>query len=74
LLVKVEVYRNGRSWCARAIGADIFTQGRTLDETTRNVREAVELHYEERLREGEPITILTLTETEVTPVGEASGR
>jgi len=70
----VEVYRNGRSWCARAIGADIFTQGRTLDETTRNVREAVELHYEERLREGEPITILTLTETEVTPVGEASGR
>ena len=70
----MEVYRNGRSWCARAIGADIFTQGRTLDETTRNVREAVELHYEERLREGEPITILTLTETEVTPVGEASGR
>ena len=72
--MKVEVYRDGRHWCARAIGADIFTQGKTLDETVRNVREAVELHFEERLRQGEPITVLTLSETEVTPVAEASGR
>jgi len=74
MLVKVEIYRDGRFWCARAIGADIFTQGRTLDEAVRNVREAVELHFEDKLRSGEPITILTLTETEVTPGAEAPGR
>jgi predicted RNase H-like HicB family nuclease len=45
MLVKVEVYNDGEFWCARGIGEDIFTQGRTVDEVFANIREAVELHF-----------------------------
>jgi hypothetical protein len=46
MLVKVEVYQDGDSWCARGIGHDIFTQAQTADELFRNIREAVALHFE----------------------------
>jgi len=46
MLVKVEVYQEGDMWCARGIGHDIFTQGQTVDELFRNIREAVALHFE----------------------------
>ncbi len=46
MLVKMEVYNDGDSWCARGIGADIFTQGRTVDELYANIKEAVALHFE----------------------------
>jgi len=48
MLVKVEVYNDGESWCARGIGEDIFTQGTTVDELYKNIREAVALHFEDR--------------------------
>ena len=44
--VKIEPYHDGESWCARGIGEDIFTQGRTLGELLENIKEAVELHFE----------------------------
>ncbi len=44
MLVKFEIYNNGKYWCARGIGEDIFTQGKTLDELMNNVKEAVEVH------------------------------
>lgn len=46
MLVKVEVYNDGESWCARGIGEDIFTQGSTVDELYKNIREAVALHLD----------------------------
>jgi hypothetical protein len=46
MLVKVEVYNDGDCWCARGIGEDIFTQGKTVDELYKNIREAVALHFE----------------------------
>jgi hypothetical protein len=46
MLVKFEVYSDGSSWCGRGIGVDIFTQGKTMDALMRNIREAVELHFE----------------------------
>ena len=46
MLVKVEVYNDGETWCARGIGQDIFTQGRTVDELFENIKEAVALHFE----------------------------
>lgn len=46
MVVKIEAYHDGDSWCARGIGEDIFTQVETLDELAENVREAVELHFE----------------------------
>jgi predicted RNase H-like HicB family nuclease len=59
MLVKVETYFDGKFWCARGIGEDIFTQGNTLDELYQNIKEAVSLHFSEA---DEPITILTLSE------------
>jgi hypothetical protein len=46
MLVKVEVYNDGESWCARGIGEDIFTQAQTVDELYANIKEAVALHFE----------------------------
>ncbi len=44
----IEAYRYGRFWWARGIGADLFTQGETLDELVENVKEAVAVHFEGR--------------------------
>ena len=65
MLVKFEVYNDGEFWCARGIGVDIFTQGKTLDELMENIKEAVELHFEDHLRDGNEIRILTISELEV---------
>ena len=46
MLVKIEAYHDGESWCARGVGDDIFTQGETLDKLIENIREAVALHFE----------------------------
>jgi predicted RNase H-like HicB family nuclease len=62
MLVKIETYFDGEFWCARGIGEDIFTQGNTLDELYRNIKEAVSAHYGEV---DEPITILTLSEVKL---------
>lgn len=59
MLVKIETYFDGECWCARGIGEDIFTQGKSLDELHENIKEAVAVHYGDT---AEPITILTLSE------------
>jgi hypothetical protein len=73
MLVKFEIYSDKKYWCARGIGVDIFTQGKTLDELMANIREAVELHFADEIGKGEIIRILSLSETEVGSVARASG-
>ena len=63
--MKFEVYNDGQSWCARGIGVDIFTQCKNLDDLMVNVKEAVALHFEDELRRGEEIRILSISEMEV---------
>jgi hypothetical protein len=65
VLVKFEIYHDGEYWCARGIGVDIFTQGKTLDELMKNIREAVEVHFDEVLEKGETIKILSISENEI---------
>ena len=65
VLVKFEIYNDGEYWCARGIGVDIFTQGKTLDTLMKNIREAVEVHFDELLEKGETIKILSISEIEV---------
>ena len=65
MLVKFEIYNDGKYWCTRGIGVDIFTQGKTLDELMENIKEAVEVHFEEVLKKGEEVKILSISETEV---------
>jgi hypothetical protein len=62
MLVKIETYFDGDNWCARGIGEDIFTQGKTLDELHENVKEAVSCHFGDI---SDPITILTLSEVKL---------
>jgi hypothetical protein len=59
MLVKLEAYYDEKFWCARGIGASVFTQGKTFEELLENVKEAVALHFKEKLEEGEPLQILT---------------
>jgi predicted RNase H-like HicB family nuclease len=73
MLVKFEIYNDGEFWCARGIGVDIFTQGKTLDELTVNIQDAVSLHFEECIDAGELITIVSLTEFQVGSVAKISG-
>ena len=46
MLVEIEVYNDGESWCACGIGEGIFTQGQTVNELYANIKEAVALHFE----------------------------
>ncbi len=59
MLVKMEVYHDGECWCARGIGEDIFTQGKTVDELFANIQEAVAAHFENGT---EPVDILVVSE------------
>ncbi len=69
-MVKMEAYNDGEMWCARGIGVDIFTQGRTLDELLENIKEAVALHFEES---GERPEILVLSEIRADDAKAAAG-
>jgi hypothetical protein len=61
MLVKMEVYQDGDTWCARGLGEDIFTQAETADELFRNIKEAVAVHFENGAQTPE-IDILIVSE------------
>lgn len=65
MLVKFEIFRGEKMWCARALGESIFTQGKTLDELMTNISDATLLHFEGRIPKKEPINILTLSESTI---------
>lgn len=73
MLVKVEAYHDGRFWCGRGIGGDFFTQGKTLDELLKNLKEAALLHFEEGLKRGEALSLLLISEAEVRGGKAAAG-
>ncbi len=72
MLVKFEIYKDEDFWCARGIGVDIFTQGNTLDNLMDNIKEAVEVHFEDILNKGEEIRILSISEIEVGSVAKVT--
>ena len=70
MLVKLEAYHDGETWCARGIGVSVFTQGGTFEALLENAREALSLHFDENLARGEMLQVLVLTETEVRGVSQ----
>ena len=72
MLIKFEIYNDGEYWCARGIGEDIFTQGKTLDELMKNVGEAVSLHFEGEIPEEEEIRILSISEIKVDKIAKVT--
>lgn len=73
MLVKFEIYNDGEYWCARGIGEDIFTQGKTFEELVINLKEAVELHFEDTIERGEAVKIISISEFEVGAVAKIAG-
>jgi len=45
--IKAEIYHDGEYYCAKCLDFDIFTQGQTLDALVANLKEAVQLHFED---------------------------
>ena len=73
MLIKFDIYFDGEYWCARGIGVDIFTQGKTMDDLIEQINEAAELHFAEDIEAGEKITVVSLTEFQVGSVAKISG-
>lgn len=46
-MVKAEIYHDGKYYCGRCLDFDVFTQGKTLDELVLNLKEAIQLHFED---------------------------
>ncbi len=72
MLVKMETYFDGESWCARGTTEDVFTQGSTYDELLKNIKEAVSLHFEDELANGKTIEILIMSEMEISGVPQVA--
>ena len=46
-IIKADIYHDGEFYCGRCLDFDVFTQGKTLDELTANLKEAIQLHFED---------------------------
>jgi predicted RNase H-like HicB family nuclease len=46
-MIKADIYFDGEYYCGKCIDFDIFTQGKTLDELAKNLKEAIKLHFED---------------------------
>ena len=46
-MIKADIYFDGEYQCGKCIDFDIFTQGKTLDELAKNLKEAIKLHFED---------------------------
>ena len=66
MLVKIETYNDGEHWCARGIGRAIFTQGKTYESLLENIREAVNLHFDDRKEAPEVLLISELKSSRAT--------
>ena len=45
-MIKADIYYDGEFYCGKCLDFDVFTQGKTLDELARNLKEALQLHFE----------------------------
>ena len=59
--VKADIYFDGKFWCGRCLDIDVFTQGKTLDELVKNLKEAVNLHLGSHPKKFQP-SIISLME------------
>ena len=65
-MIKAEIYFDGEYYCARCLNLDVFTQGKTIDDVIKNLREAISLHLEdEKIPES---SILAMMEVEPLPL------
>ena len=46
-MIKADIYFDGEYYCGKCLDFDVFTQGKTLDELAHNLKEAIQLHFED---------------------------
>jgi predicted RNase H-like HicB family nuclease len=46
-MIKAEIYHDGEFYCAKCLDFDVFTQGKSMDEMIVNLKEAVQLHFQD---------------------------
>ncbi|MEZ4525168.1 MAG: type II toxin-antitoxin system HicB family antitoxin [Desulfobacterales bacterium] len=46
-IITSEICHDGEYYCARCMDFDVFTQGKTIDEAVKNLKEALALHFED---------------------------
>ena len=63
MIVEFKTYFCDGWWGAHATGHSIYTQGKTVGDLIDNILEVTELHFEEEIEKGEPITIITTPES-----------
>lgn len=44
--IKALVYYDGQYYCTKCFEIDVFTQGKTIDEAIKNLKEAITLHLD----------------------------
>ncbi|MCG2711847.1 MAG: type II toxin-antitoxin system HicB family antitoxin [Candidatus Omnitrophica bacterium] len=44
--IKALIYNDGEYYCAKCLEIDVFTQGKTIDETIKNLKEALSAHLD----------------------------
>ncbi len=45
-IIKALIYHDDQHYCAKCFEIDVFSQGKTIDQTIQNLREAITLHLE----------------------------
>mgnify|MGYP001605066623 FL=1 len=55
-IIQFHIYKGDKYYIAQGVDLPIVTQGKSLDELTENIKEAVEVHLE-----GEDLASLNLT-------------
>jgi len=45
-IIQVKIYKGEKFYVAECVDLPVVTQGRTLDETVGNIKEAIDLHLE----------------------------
>jgi len=45
-IIKVRIYKGDKQYVSECLDLPVVSQGKTLDEAARNIREAIALHLE----------------------------
>ncbi len=45
-IIQVKIYKGEKYYVAECVDLPVVTQGKTLDEATENIRQAIDLHLE----------------------------
>jgi len=46
-IIQVKIYKGEKYYVAECLDLPVVTQGKTLDEVTKNIKEAISLHLED---------------------------